>query len=169
MFESENFIVREYFKKMIGEEGLKIMETVPEKEITDEEIARLSDTKLTSVRKVLYTLYENRIAEYRTERDDNSGWITYLWHFNRDNIKKIMEEEADGLLRRLNSQLEEERKGVFYQCNCQRVLFEEAASKDFWCDECSSNFEYVDNDALIKELEEKIEEIEKWKREIKKE
>jgi transcription initiation factor TFIIE subunit alpha len=169
MFESENFIVREYFRKMIGEEGLKIMETVPEKEITDEEIARLSDTKLTSVRKVLYTLYENRIAEYRTERDDNSGWITYLWHFNRDNIKKIMEEEADGLLRGLNSQLEEERKGVFYQCNCQRVLFEEAAAKDFWCDECSSNFEYVDNDALIKELEEKIEEIEKWKREIKKE
>ena len=145
------------------------METVPEKEITDEEIARLSDTKLTSVRKVLYTLYENRIAEYRTERDDNSGWITYLWHFNRDNIKKIMEEEADGLLQRLNSQLEEERKGVFYQCNCQRVLFEEAAAKDFWCDECNSNFEYVDNDALIKELEEKIEEIEKWKREIKKE
>ncbi len=168
MFESENFIVREYFRKMIGEEGLKIMETVPEEEITDEEIAKLSDTKLTSVRKVLYTLYENRIAEYRTERDDNSGWITYLWHFNRDNIKKLMEEEAEGLLQGLNSQLEEERKGVFYQCHCQRVLFEEAAAKDFWCDECSSNFEYVDNGALIKELEEKIEEIEKWKREIKK-
>ena len=76
MFETSKFIVREYFRKMIGEEGMKIMENVPEGEITDEEIARLSDTKLTAVRKVLYTLYENRIAEYRTERDDTSGWRT---------------------------------------------------------------------------------------------
>ncbi len=168
MLESDNFVVREYFRKMMGEEGMKIMENIPEGEITDEEIARLSDTKLTSVRKVLYTLYENRIAEYRTERDDTSGWITYLWRFNYDNIKKVMEEEAVGMLKELKSQLEDERKGVFYQCNCQRVLFEEAAAKDFWCDDCSANFEYVDNGDLIKELEEKIEEIEKWKKEIKK-
>lgn len=153
---------------MIGDEGMQIMANVPDGEITDEEIAKLSDAKLTAVRRVLYTLYENRIAEYRTERDDNSGWITYLWRFNRDNIKKIMEEEADGMLQGLNIQLEEERKGVFYQCNCQRVLFEEAAAEDFWCDECGSNFEYVDNEHQIKELEEKIEEIEKWMREIKK-
>nr|AAU84319.1 archaeal transcription factor E [uncultured archaeon GZfos9D1] len=168
MFETNKFIVREYFRKMIGEEGMRIMGTVPEGEITDEEIARLSDTKLTAVRKVLYTLYENRIAEYRTERDDTSGWITYLWRFNYDNIKKIMGDEADGLLTGLNSQLEDERKGVFYQCSCQRISFEEAAAKDFMCDECNSNFEYVDNQDLIGELEEKIEEIEKWKREIKK-
>nr|QNO51452.1 transcription factor E [Methanosarcinales archaeon ANME-1 ERB6] len=168
MFETNKFIVREYFRKMIGEEGMRIMGTVPEGEITDEEIARLSDTKLTAVRKVLYTLYENRIAEYRTERDDTSGWITYLWRFNYDNIKKIMGDEADGLLTGLNSQLEDERKGVFYQCSCQRISFEEAAAKDFMCDECNSNFEYVDNQDLIGELEEKIEEIEQWKREIKK-
>ncbi len=168
MFETNKFIVREYFRKMIGEEGMRIMGTVPEGEITDEEIARLSDTKLTAVRKVLYTLYENRIAEYRTERDDTSGWITYLWHFNYDNIKKIMGDEADGLLTGLKSQLEDERKGVFYQCSCQRISFEEAAATDFRCDECNSNFEYVDNQDLISELEEKIDEIEQWKREIKK-
>ena len=169
MFDSDNYIVKEYFRKMIGDEGMKIMENIPEREITDEEIARLSDTKLTSVRKVLYTLYENRIAEYRTERDDNSGWITYLWRFNRDNVKKIMEDKAAGKLTELNSQLEGERKGVFYQCTCQRILFEEAAVKDFWCDECGANFEYVDNGELINELEDKIDEIEKWKKEIRKE
>ena len=169
MFDSDNYIVKEYFRKMIGDEGMKIMENIPEREITDEEIARLSDTKLTSVRKVLYTLYENRIAEYRTERDDNSGWITYLWCFNRDNVKKIMEDEATVKLTELKSQLEGERKGVFYQCTCQRILFEEAAVKDFWCDECGANFEYVDNGELINELEDKIDEIEKWKKEIRKE
>ncbi len=163
----EDYLVREYFRRMIGDEGLKVIMNVPEGEITDEEIARLSDTKLTLVRKILYTLYENRIAEYRTERDDNSGWVTYLWRFNYDNVRKMMEEEADKRLTELRCRLEEEKSGVFYQCKCQRVLFEDAAARDFWCDECGSNFEYVDNRDLIKELEREIEKIEKWKEQIR--
>ncbi len=169
MLELDNFVVREYFKRRIGDEGLGIMMSVPEGEITDEEIAELSDTKLTAVRKTLYRLYESRIAEYRTERDDSSGWITYLWRFNYDNVKKILEDEADSKLKELESQLEEERKGVFYQCGCQRVLFEEAAEKNFMCAECGTNFEYISNDELIQELEEKIAKIEQWKEKIKKE
>jgi transcription initiation factor TFIIE subunit alpha len=168
MLESDNTLVKEYFRKVVGEEGLKIMEIIPEEEITDEEIAKLSDTKLTSVRKVLYRLYESRIAEYRTERDDNSGWITYLWRFNQDNVKKIMEEEAEVELRMLKSKLDYERQGVFYQCQCQRILFEDAVEKDFWCEDCNANFEYFDNGNLIEELERKIEKIEKWKKKLKK-
>jgi transcription initiation factor TFIIE subunit alpha len=167
MLMPDNPLVKEYFRKMIGEEGLKIMENLPEREITDEEIAGLTDTKLTFVRKILYTLYENRIAEYRTERDDISGWITYWWSFNRDKVKKLMEEEADGELGGLRKKLEYEKRGLFYQCSCQRISFEEAAEKAFWCDECESNFEYFDNGNLIKELEGKITELEKWKKKLR--
>lgn len=169
MLELDNLVVREYFKRRIGDEGLKIMKNVPEGEITDEEIARLSDTKLTAVRKILYRLYENRIAEYRTERDDKSGWITYLWRFNYDHVKKILDDEANSQLTELKSQLNAERKGVFYQCGCQRVLFEEAASRDFMCVECGTKFEYVANEDLMSELEEKIAKIEQWKAKIKRE
>ena len=167
MLDSDNPLVKEYFRKMVGDEGLKIMADVPDAEITDEEIAKLSDTKLTAVRKVLYRLYENRIAEYRTERDDNSGWITYLWCFNQDNVTKIMEEEAEVELAELSNKLEYERGGVFYQCKCQRVLFEDAVEKDFWCDECNANFEFSDNSDLIKKLEADIAKIEKWKKKIR--
>jgi len=167
MLDSDNPLVKEYFRKMVGDEGLKIMADVPDAEITDEEIAKLSDTKLTAVRKVLYRLYENRIAEYRTERDDNSGWITYLWCFNQDNVTKIMEEEAEVELAELSNKLEYERGGVFYQCKCQRVLFEDAVEKDFWCDECNENFEFSDNCDLIKKLEADIAKIEKWKKKIR--
>ena len=160
MFETDDPLVREYFRKMIGEEGLKIIENVPEGEITDREIATLNDTKPTSVRKVLYKLYESRIAEYRTERDDDSGWITYWWSFNRDNVKKMMDKEVDDELTGLRTKLEYERSGEFYQCHCRCVLFEEAAEKDFWCEECESHFEYLDKGALIKELEEQIEDRE---------
>ncbi|MEA2074440.1 MAG: transcription factor [Euryarchaeota archaeon] len=167
MLEIDNPLVREYFGKIVGEDGLKIMENIPEGEITDETIAKLSDTKLTSVRKVLYVLYKSRIAEYRTERDDNTGWITYWWSFNHDNIKKMMEEEADIALRRLREELKYERNGEFYRCHCQRILFEEAAEEDFWCEECESNFEYFDNSNLVKELGKQIKELEKWKKKLR--
>lgn len=167
MLETDNPLVREYFGKMLGEDGLKIMENIPEGEITDEAIAKLSDTKLTSVRKVLYVLYESRIAEYRTERDDNTGWITYWWRFDHNNVKKMMMEEADAVLGRLREKLEYERNGEFYRCQCQRILFEEAAENDFWCEECGSKFEYFENGDLVKELEKQIKELEKWKKRLK--
>ncbi len=160
-------MVKEYFRKIIGDEGLQIIMNVPDGEITDEEIARLSDTKLTQVRKILYTLYENRIAEYRTERDDNSGWVTYLWRFDYSNVRKLMEEEAENKLKELRTRLDREKSGVFYRCKCQRVLFEEAAAMDFRCDECGSDFEYVDNKDLIRELEAEIDKIERWKEQIR--
>lgn len=160
MFETENLLVREYFRKIIGEDGLKIMKNVPEGEITESEIAKLNDTKPSSIRKVLYKLYESRNAEYRTERDDNSGWITYWWSFNSDNVKKMMDKEADDELNELRKKLEYERSGEFYQCRCQCVLFEVAAEQDFWCEDCESKFEYFDNRGLIKELEVQIKEQE---------
>ena len=166
MLVSDNPLVKEYFRKMVGEEGLRIMENLPEREITDEEIAGLTETKLTSVRKVLYMLYENRIAEYRTERDDISGWITYWWSFDRNKVKKLMEEVVEREIKVLRRKLENERKGVFYQCSCQRVSFEEAVEKHFWCDECESNYEFFDNGKLIIELEGKITEIENWKKQL---
>ena len=164
MFETEDLMVREYFRKMIGEDGLKIMKDIPEGEITESEIVKLNDTKPSSIRKVLYKLYVSRNAEYRTERDDNSGWITYFWSFNSDNVKKMMDKEADDELHELRKKLEYERSGEFYQCHCQCVLFAVAAGQDFWCEDCESQFEHFDNGGLIKELEEQIEEREKARR-----
>jgi transcription initiation factor TFIIE subunit alpha len=86
MFETDDLLVREYFRKTMGEDGLEMMGNVPDREITESEIAELNDIKLTSVRKVLYKLYENRMAKYRTERDDDSGWITYWWSFTNATV-----------------------------------------------------------------------------------
>ncbi|MHC1635756.1 MAG: transcription factor [Candidatus Methanospirareceae archaeon] len=162
-------LVKEYFRRIIGEEGLKIIENIPEGEgITDEEIANLSKVKLTEVRKTLYALYENRMAEYRTERDDESGWITYYWKFNLDNVKKIIEEEIEKVLRNLRAYLEYEQGGVFYACKCRRVLFEEAAESGFRCDVCGCDYEFFDNSEVIKAITEKIAEIERWRKRKKK-
>ena len=41
-FGSNGSLVREFLRKLVGDEGLKILEAVPEGEVTDEELAKLS-------------------------------------------------------------------------------------------------------------------------------
>jgi len=79
----------------------------------------------------------------------------------------MMGAEADAALGGLREKREYEINGEFYRCQCQRVLFEEAAEKDFWCEECESHFEYFENGNLIKELEKQIKELEQWKKKIR--
>ncbi len=164
---SDTNLVREFFRTLIGEEGLRVIEGIPDGEITDEELAKITDMKLTSVRKVLYALYEKRIAEYRTERDDESGWITYWWKIDISKVRHIIENDIQHRIEEIRRQLTRERRGMFYQCKCRRITFEEAASLNFWCDLCGSQFEYKDNTKEIKELEEEIASLEQWMRRLR--
>ncbi len=168
-FGSNGSLVREFLRKLVGDEGLKILEAVPEGEVTDEELAKRTDVKLTEVRKVLYTLYDCRIAEYRTEKDDESGWITYWWRIDFGRVKHLIMQDIERKLKELQARIERERSGMFYQCKCQRISFEEAAAMNFWCDECNMPLEYVDNKPLIRQLEEQIEVLERWMRRLKRE
>ena len=52
-------------------------------EVTDEQLAEKSGMRLNVVRKILYKLYDNRLASYRRVRDKNTGWFVYFWKLNR--------------------------------------------------------------------------------------
>lgn len=150
--------VREYLKKLVGDEGLRIVESIPKREITDEEIADLTDIKLNSVRKVLYVLYENRMAEYRRERNDETGWLTYIWKVDIKNIDELIKIEIEKLVRNLRQRLDFEKNNVFYVCmsGCGRLLFDAAAKTDFKCPICDSPLQHEDNRLIIDSVEERI-------------
>jgi transcription initiation factor TFIIE subunit alpha len=74
----EELIHRAYLNKLVGEDGLRIVESIPGEEITDERLAELTGISLNTVRRTLYLLYEHRLAIYRRKRDPDSGWLTYL-------------------------------------------------------------------------------------------
>ncbi|MGA7075340.1 MAG: transcription factor, partial [Halobacteriota archaeon] len=95
--------VRGYLKNLVGEDGLEMIERASINELTDEKIAQETDTNLNTVRRTLYILYENRLANYRRERDKDSGWLTYLWKVDLSDIARNMDEEAQKLIRRLNT------------------------------------------------------------------
>ena len=101
----EELIHRAYLNKLVGEEGLRIVECIPGEEITDERLAELTGISLNTVRRTLYLLYEHRLAIYRRKRDPDSGWLTYLWQLCPENFDKALESEAKRLLRKLDERL----------------------------------------------------------------
>ena len=116
--------VRGYLKNLVGDDGLEMIERASINELTDEKIAEETGSNLNTVRRTLYILYENRLANYRRERDKDSGWLTYLWKVDLSDISRNMDEEAQKLIRKLDTRLDFEGKSV--------VTLAKTAAVDFY-------------------------------------
>ncbi|MDY6958397.1 MAG: transcription factor E [Halobacteriota archaeon] len=153
--------VREFLRRILDEGGLTVIGSMPDGEITDEKISEITDIKLNSVRKTLYTLYENRMAGYRRERDNNTGWLTYLWKIDFNNIDDILKTEIEKLITNLEKRLEFERENLFYVCRsgCGRFIFDLAAEESFKCPFCDAPLDHFDNMITVETIERKIAQI----------
>ena len=147
----ENKAIRGYLHKLVGDDGLNIVEKmldkVPDKEVTDEKIAELSGINLNLVRKTLYILYENHLAVYRRERDKDSGWLTYLWKLDLDNAEHMLRNETRKLIRKLERRLDFENQ-EFFVCDAEpphRILFDYAMEANFVCPVDESPLMHYDN------------------------
>jgi transcription initiation factor TFIIE subunit alpha len=157
----EETIHKAYLLKLVGDEGVRIVENVPNEEITDDHLAELTGISLNTVRRTLYLLYEHRLAIYRRKRDPDSGWLTYLWQLCPENFDKALESEARRLLRKLDERLAYEKNNIFYACidGCARFIFDEASEANFICPFCQSNLEYMENAKVVETIELQIKEL----------
>jgi transcription initiation factor TFIIE subunit alpha len=162
LVDSNDPVIRGYFINLVGEEGFKVVEKMPENEVTDEKIAEITGVLLNIVRRTLFILYENRLAVYRRVRDTDSGWLTYLWRLDLSNLESQLLTESKKILKNLKSKLEFEDGKVFYTCKaqCSRFLFETASDLLFRCPVCGEDLEYQDNESVIKALKQRINKIE---------
>ena len=162
MVDLDDPVIRGYFINLVGEEGFKVVQKMPEGEVTDEKIAEVTGVLLNIVRRTLFILYENRLAVYRRVRDTDSGWLTYLWKLDLGNLNRQLDTEAKRTLRNLKAKLEFEEGKVFYTCKnqCGRYMFDEAAELDFICPVCGEDLAYQDNEPVIKALKQRISELE---------
>jgi transcription initiation factor TFIIE subunit alpha len=151
-------VIRGYLMSLVGEEGLKMIENMPEGEVTDEEIAEKSGVLLNTVRRTLFILYENKFAIVARERDSNSGWLTYLWHLNFSDIEHQLMREKKKLMRNLKIRLDFEEGNVFYVCpqGCVRLLFDEATETEFLCPMCGEDLTYYDNSVFVEALRKRL-------------
>jgi len=155
-------VIKGYLINLVGEEGYKVVLNMPEGEVTDEKIAQATGVLLNIVRRTLFILYENRLANYRRERDTDSGWLTYLWKLDLSNLNRQLEIEAKKLLKNLKTKLEFEEDKVFYLCEKQdgRFLFEVAAELEFKCPLCGGDLIYQENESIIHGLKQRIIQLE---------
>jgi transcription initiation factor TFIIE subunit alpha len=160
-----NKAIRGYIRKLVGDEGMSIVEKmldkVPDKEVTDEKIAELSGINLNLVRKTLYILYENHLALYRRERDKDSGWLTYLWKLDLDNAENMLKNETRKLIKKLERRLEFENN-EFFACAegpPHRILFDYAVDSNFTCPVDGTPMSYYDNSTEKQALQERIDKL----------
>jgi len=151
-------VIQKYLHDLVGPRGMPVAAAPPDGEVTDEELAEELDLELNDVRRTLFILYENDLASYRRVRDEDSGWLTYLWTFDYEGIPKNLREEMHRLLKGLQERREYERENQFYLCDVCNVRFEFAAAMEqgFECPECGSQLEDIDNTHLIDAMDDRI-------------
>jgi transcription initiation factor TFIIE subunit alpha len=151
-------VIQKYLHELVGPKGMPVAAAPAEGEVTDEELAEELGLELNDVRRALFILYENDLARYRRVRDEDSGWLTYLWTFEYENIPQNLAEEMERLMVALDRREEYERENEFYLCEVCSLRFEfgEAMDFGFECPECGSPLEAMENDRLLEAMQERL-------------
>jgi len=154
----EDPVIQKYLHELVGPKGMPVAAAPPDGEVTDEELAEELGLELNDVRRALFILYENDLASYRRLRDEDSGWLTYLWTFEYDNIPEQLESEMHRLLEALVERRDYELTHEFYLCEHCGIRFEfgEAMDFGFECPDCGSQLESMENSALIDAMDDRI-------------
>ncbi|MFB6114478.1 MAG: transcription factor E [Halodesulfurarchaeum sp.] len=157
----EDPVVQKYLNELVGPKGMPVAAAPPDGEVTDEELAERLGLELNDVRRALFILYENDLATYRRVRDEDSGWLTYLWTFEYDHIPENLRDEMERLLEALEERREYEQDNEFYLCETCSVRFEftEAMDLGFECPECGSEVVSMENDRLITTIDDRVESL----------
>lgn len=147
----------------VGEEGLDVVQCLLDKEETDEKISEETGLRLNTVRKILYRLYDYRLASYVRTKDKEIGWYTYTWKLNLTRMSDIMLVRKKHIIGELHEMLDFERDHVFFSCSndAMKYSFDAATETGFKCPSCNSALEYVDNQQNVTELEKRIRKLER--------
>jgi len=167
MVEIKEDIFKRYLEKLVGKDGLKIVESMPDEEFTDIMMVEKSEYNLNFIRKVLSILHEKNIARYRRLRDKESSWLNYYWKIYPENIQMSLKNELTRLYNNLSEKLDFEENNIFYVCSskipCGRYTFDFASDHYFMCPVCGKDLKVEDNTDIIKKLKKRLDEIEQLK------
>lgn len=127
-------------------------------ERSDEEIAELTGINLNSVRHTLYNLYEHRLAEYRRIKNNETGWLTYLWLMRMDHMNMVLRNEVEVAAGKLAGRLRYDEANDFYQCkNCGiTTTFNNAMTTNFSCPHCGTMLVHFDDELIVAALKKRL-------------
>jgi transcription initiation factor TFIIE subunit alpha len=147
-----------------GDEAVKVVETLQRlKEATDDTIAAETGIRLNTVRKILYKLYDHALVSSTRVRNETTGWYTFFWRLQPDQVDAFIRARKRRTLEKLKSRLEHERSHSFFiceKCSDVRMTFEEAMETAFRCPKCGGHLTGADNSRIIEKLSDLIKKLE---------
>lgn len=153
-------LVVDFIRTHAGEDAYKITRCL-DKGLTDEQIASRTKLKVNDIRAVLNKLHYIGIIHYSKEKAKDSNWYTYTWFVKKDRITELLGERYKEELDKLEKKLKYEQDYIFFKClnGCDKLPFELAYEYNFRCPECGHEMEQQDNNAEMKGIKEKIDQI----------
>jgi len=147
-----------------GEEAVEVVKALEKmKEATDEELAEKTGIRVNTVRRILYALNDQGLADFKRIRDKETGWYYYYWHLETKKLPEIIRARKMAELKRLKEMLEEETSEIYYWCGTEghpRLTFDEAMEYEFQCPLCGKMLMQYDNTKIVEELKKRIQELE---------
>ncbi len=154
-------VTKTFIQKVGGEDAIPLIKAFKNKrkKVTDEEIAKKTDLKITEVRAILNRLHYRGIACYDKKKNTKTGWYLYTWEIKEKRIAELIIEEQSEEIKKLEKKLEFEKDYVFFACKemCENVPFEVAAEYQFRCPKCGKTMETVNNKKRIKTIKKELE------------
>lgn len=153
--------IADNIRETVEETIIPIINALDEGIETDEEIAEKTGIKLNIVRKILYKLYDLKIANYKRSKDPETQWFTYSWKFDKEELINQINKESESELNALNDRLAYEENNMFFICpeGHVRYNFDEASDEEFLC-VCGEELQFQDNSDIIDQLKENIKMVE---------
>ena len=146
-----------------GEEAQIVVKALQKKkEATDEELEEITEIRVNTIRKVLYSLHEMGLADFKRIRDKESGWYYYYWHLETKRLPEIMRARKTKELEELKKE-RDNKPAIYFWCGKEghpKMSFDEAFEHEFMCPYCGDIMMQYDNTEEIEELNRRIEELE---------
>ena len=156
--------VRAYIQNLVGPEGARIADALmTRKEATDSELAEELGAKPSHIRKVLYDLYEARIAEYHKEKDMETGCLTFFWQIRPEHAHQTILEKTRRDLADLRRTLDFQETHEFFICptGAEKFDFARATESDFQCPEHGAILQAHDNGSELEALRQRVAALER--------
>jgi transcription initiation factor TFIIE subunit alpha len=152
-----------YITERTGEPGIEVAKLLEQLgEATDTDIAERLGEKPSHVRKILYDLYEARIAEYYQKKDKETGWQTFHWKLSPENALRTLEHDRRKRLEELEARLKSEEEVQYFVCANHpqdRLSCEQASEVAFRCPQCEGRLEAEDKKPILAQLRAEIEAV----------
>ena len=138
-----NAHMRQHLIGLAGENAVNVIKEFGF-EISDEDLARKSKTKLSDVRAVLNRLHTTGLVEYTRNRDPDSGWYSYVWRVNDKVVDKLLEQHSANTPQQNGAEAQEQQEKYYCKdCGDDTIIdFENAFEMKFKCPSCGKSMIY---------------------------